>query len=123
MFGFIYQVCYFLFNGVIDLFVGVELRFESSCLCLPMLLFQLTELLHDTAEPGHWLPCTDCVTAERGMLVKDRTERVIVSISLCVISVHSKVKLYQIIIIDNVCIVLFFGLQRLTAFYISNFPT
>ena len=116
MFGFIYKVCYFLFNGVPDLFVDSELRFESLCLCLPMLPFQLTVLLHDTAEPGRWLPCTDCGTAKRGMLVKDRTERVIVSIRLCVISVHSKVKLYQIITIDSFCIVLFFGLQRLTEF-------
>ena len=85
-----------------------ELRFESSCLCLPMLPFQVTELLHDTANLGCWLPCMDCATAERGVLVKDRTEMVIVSISQSVISVHSKVKLYQIIIIDNFYVVLFY---------------
>ena len=78
LFGFIYKVCYFLFNGVVDLFVDGELRFESSCLCLPMLPFQVTELLHDTANLGCWLPCMDCATAERGVLVKDRTEMVIV---------------------------------------------
>ena len=116
LFGFICTVCLFLFNRVPDLFVDSELRFESLCLCLPMLPFQVTELLHDTAEPGRWLPCTDCGTVKRGILVKDRTEKVIVSISQCVISVHRKVKLYQIIIIDNFCIVLFFGLQRLTEF-------
>ena len=55
-----------------------ELRFEPSSLRLPTLLFQLTELLHNTAEPGCRLPCMDCATAERGMLVKDRTEMVII---------------------------------------------
>ena len=55
-----------------------ELRFEPSSLRLPTLLFQLTELLCDTAEPGRRLPCTDCETAERGVLVKDRTKMVIV---------------------------------------------
>ena len=78
MFGFIYKVCYFLFNAVVYLFVDGELRFEPSSLRLPTLLFQLTELLHNTAEPGCRLPCTDCATAERGMLVKDRTEMVII---------------------------------------------
>ena len=53
-----------------------ELRFEPSSLHLLMLPFQFTELLCDTVEPGHQLPCTDCATAERGMLVKDRTEMV-----------------------------------------------
>ena len=74
----IYKVCYFLFNGVVDLFVDGELRFEPSSLRLLTLLFQFTELLRDTAEPGRRLPCTDCATAERGVLVKDRTEMVIV---------------------------------------------
>ena len=78
MFGFIYKVCYFLFNGVVDLFVDSELRFEPSSLRLLTLPFQLTELLHNTAEPGRRLPCTDCAMAERGVLVKDRTEMVIV---------------------------------------------
>ena len=97
LFGFIYKVCYFLFNGVVYLFVddelrfepslfnGVvylfvdgELRFEPSSLRLLTLPFQLAELLRDTAEPGRRLPCTDCATAERGVLVKDRTEMVIV---------------------------------------------
>ena len=55
-----------------------ELRFEPSSLRLPTLPFQLTELLRNTAEPGRRLPCTDCATAERGVLVKDRTEMVIV---------------------------------------------
>ena len=55
-----------------------ELRFEPSSLRLPTLPFQLTELLRNIAEPGCWLPCTDCATAERGVLVKDRTEMVIV---------------------------------------------
>ena len=54
-----------------------ELRFEPSSLHLPMLPFQLTELLRNTAEPGCQLPCTDCATAGRGVLVKDRTEMVI----------------------------------------------
>ncbi len=78
LFGFIYKVCYFLFNGVVYLFVDGELRFEPSSLRLPTLPFQLTELLRNTAEPGRRLPCTDCATAERGVLVKDRTEMVIV---------------------------------------------
>ena len=78
LFGFIYMVCYFLFNGVVDLFVDGELRFEPSSLHLPTLPFQLTELLRNTAEPGRWLPYTDCAMAERGVLVKDRTEMVIV---------------------------------------------
>ena len=55
-----------------------ELRFELSSLRLPTLPFQLTEQLRDTAEPGRRLPCTDCATAERGVLVKDRTEMVAV---------------------------------------------
>ena len=78
LFGFIYKVCYFLFNGVVYLFVDCELRFELLSLCLPTLPFQFTELLHNTAEPGHRLPCTDCATAERGVLVEDRTEMVTV---------------------------------------------
>ena len=56
------------------MFMDGELRFEPSSLRLPTLLFQLTELLRNTAEPGRGLPCTDCATAERGVLVKDRTE-------------------------------------------------
>ena len=55
-----------------------ELRFEQSSLRLPPLPFQHTELLHNAAEPGRRIPCTDCATAERGVLVKDRTEMVIV---------------------------------------------
>ena len=47
-----------------------ELRFEPSSLRLPRLLFQLTELLRTTPEPGRLLPCTDCAAAERGVLVK-----------------------------------------------------
>ena len=43
LFGFIYRVCCFLYNGVVDLFVDSELRFEPSSLRLPTLLFQLTE--------------------------------------------------------------------------------
>ena len=78
LFGFIYKVCYFLFNGVVYLFVDGELRFEPSSLRLPTLPFQLTELLCDTAEPGCRLLCTDCATAERGVLGKDRTEMVTV---------------------------------------------
>ena len=78
LFGFIYKVCYFLFTGVVYLFVDGELRFEPSSLRLPTLPFQLTELLRNTAEPGCRLPCTDCAMAERGLLVKDRTEMVIV---------------------------------------------
>ena len=78
LFGFTYKVCYFLFNGVVYLFVDGKLRFETSSLRLPTLLFQLTELLRNTAEPGRWLLCTDCATAERGVPVKDRTEMVIV---------------------------------------------
>ena len=74
LFGFIYKVCYFLFNGVVYLLVDGE----PSSLRLPTLPFQLTELLRNTAEPGCRLPCTGCATAERGMLVKDRTEMVIV---------------------------------------------
>ena len=56
-----------------------ELRFEPLSLRLLTLPFQLTELLCNTAEPGRQLPCTDCATAERGVLVKDRTEMVIVT--------------------------------------------
>ena len=78
MFGFIYKVCYFLFKGVVYLSVDGVLRFEPSSLRLPMLLLQPTELLRNTAEPGRRLPCTDCATAERGVLVKDRTEMVTV---------------------------------------------
>ena len=75
--GFIYKVCYFLFNGVVYLFVDGELRFEPSSLRLPTLPFQLTELLRNTDEPGRRLPCKDCATAERGVLVKHRTEMAI----------------------------------------------
>ena len=78
LFGFIYKVSYFLYNGVVDLFVNGELRLEPSSLRLPTLPLQLTELLCDNAEPGRRLPCTDCATAERGVLVKNRTEMVIV---------------------------------------------
>ena len=42
LFGFIYKVCYFLFNGVVYLFVDGELRFEPSSLRLPRLPFLLT---------------------------------------------------------------------------------
>ena len=77
-FGFIYNICYFLFNGFVYLFVDGELRFEPSSLRLPTFPFQLTELLRNTAEPGRRPPCTDCATAERGGLVRDRTEMVIV---------------------------------------------
>ena len=76
LFGFIYKISYFLLNGVVYLFVDSELRFEPSSLRLPALPFQLTELLRNIAEPGRRLPCTDCATAERGVLVKDRTEMV-----------------------------------------------
>ena len=55
LFGFIYKVCYFLFNGVVYLFADGELRFEPSSLRLPTLPFQLTELLRNTAEPGRRL--------------------------------------------------------------------
>ena len=69
LFGFIYKVvellCYFLFNGVVYLFVDGKLRFEPSSLHLPTLPFQLTELLRNTAEPGRRLPCTDCATAQK----------------------------------------------------------
>ena len=34
LFGFIYKVCYFLFNGVVYLFVDGEFRFEPSSLRL-----------------------------------------------------------------------------------------
>ena len=79
LFGFIYKVCYFLFNGVVYLFVDGELRFEPSSLRLSTLPFQLTELLRNAAEPGRRLPCTDWATAERGVHVEDRTEMVIVA--------------------------------------------
>ena len=55
-----------------------KLRSEPSSLRLPTLPFQLTKLLRDTAEPGRRLPCTGCATAERGVLVRDRTEVVAV---------------------------------------------
>ena len=55
-----------------------DLRFEPSSRRLPSLPFQLTELLRDTAEPGRRLPCTGCATADRGVLVKERTEMVII---------------------------------------------
>ena len=55
-----------------------ELRFEPSSLHLLMLPFQFTELLCDTVEPGHQLPCTGCAMAERGVLVKNGTEMVTV---------------------------------------------
>ena len=45
-----------------------ELKFEPSSLRLPTVPFHLIELLGDTG----------CATAERGVLVKDRTEIVIV---------------------------------------------
>ena len=77
-FRFIYKVRHFIFNEVVDLFVDGELIYEPLSLRLPTLPFQLTELLRNTAEPGRRLPCTDCATAERGVLVKDRTEMVIV---------------------------------------------
>ena len=76
--GLVNKVCYFLFNGVVYLFVDGELRFEPSSPRLPTLPFQLTELLRSTAEPGRRLPCTGCATAERGVLVRDRTEVVAV---------------------------------------------
>ena len=78
LFSFIHKVCYFPFNGVVYLFVDGELRFEPSSLRLLTLPFQLTELLRNAAEPGRRLLCTDCATTERGVLVKDRTEMVIV---------------------------------------------
>ena len=78
LFGFIYKLSYFLFNGVVYLFVDGELRFEPSSLRLPTLPFQLTELLRNAAEPGCRLPCTNCATAKTCVLVKDRTETVIV---------------------------------------------
>ena len=40
--GFIYKVCYILFNGVLYLFVDGELRFEPSSLRLPTLPVELT---------------------------------------------------------------------------------
>ena len=55
-----------------------EFRLEPTSLCLPTLPFQLTELLRDAAERGCQFPRTGCATAERGMLVKDRTKVVIV---------------------------------------------
>ena len=55
-----------------------ELKFEPSSLRLLTLPFQLTELPRNTAEPGRRPPCTDRATAERGVLVRDRTEMVIV---------------------------------------------
>ena len=55
-----------------------ELRFEPTSLRLPTLPFQLTELLRNAAEPGRRLPCMACATAERGVLVEDRTEMVTV---------------------------------------------
>ena len=69
-----YKLFYCLFNRVLDLFVDGELRFEPWSFHLPTLPFQLTELFRDTAEPERRLPCT----AESGVLVKDRTEMVIV---------------------------------------------
>ena len=67
-----------MFNGVVSLFVDGELSFEPSSLCLLTLPFLLTELLRNTAEPGHQLPCTGCAMAERGVLVKNGTEMVTV---------------------------------------------
>ena len=55
-----------------------EFRLEPTSLCLPTLPFQLAELLRDTVEPVCRLPRTECATAERGVLVKDRTKVVIV---------------------------------------------
>ena len=79
--GFIYRVCYFLFNGVVELFVDGKLRFDPSSLrrlsAYRRFPFQLRELFRDTADPGRRLPCADWATVERGMLVKDRTEMVI----------------------------------------------
>ena len=76
LFGFIYKVCYFLFNGVVYLFVDGDLGFEPSSLHLPTLPFQLTELLRRASAPLYglcnsreWCPC---------LLVKDRTEMVTV---------------------------------------------
>ena len=43
-----------------------------------MLSLSRAERISFTAEPGRRLPCTDCAMAERGVLVKDRTEMVIV---------------------------------------------
>ena len=60
------------------MFVDGEFRLEPTSLCLPTLPFQLTELLHDTAEPGRRLPHLGCAMAEGGVLVKDRTKVVIV---------------------------------------------
>ena len=54
-----------------------ELRFEPSSLRLPTFPFQLTELLRNAAEPEPRLPCMDCATSERGVLVKDRTQMAI----------------------------------------------
>ena len=55
-----------------------EFRLEPTSLCLPTLPFQLAELLRDTAEPGRRLSRTGCATAERGVLVKNRTKVVTV---------------------------------------------
>ena len=55
-----------------------EFRLEPTSLCLPTLPFQLAELLRDTAEPERRLPCKVCAATERGVLVKDRTQAVIV---------------------------------------------
>ena len=55
-----------------------EFRHEPTSFCLPSLPFQLAELLRDTAEPGCRLPRMGCATAERGVLVKDRTKVVMV---------------------------------------------
>ena len=72
MFCFVDFLIYIFMDG--ELWVW----FQSSSLCLPILPFQLTELLPNTVEPGCWLPCTGCVMAEKGVLVKDGTEMVIV---------------------------------------------
>ena len=52
------------------MFVDGELKFEPSSFRLPTVPFHLIELLGDTV----------CATSERGVLVKDRKEIVIVVI-------------------------------------------
>ena len=61
------------------MFVDGEFRLKPMSLCFPTLPFQLAELPRDTAEPGCRLPRTGCATAERGVLVKDRTKVLIVT--------------------------------------------
>ena len=55
-----------------------EFRLEPTSSCLPTLPFQLAGLLRDTAEPGCRLPRIGCATADRGVLVTDRTKVAIV---------------------------------------------